>query len=90
MRVIAIESFSDGILKTYGEGEYIGDKIPNIDPFNKLKIKNPCILLDNGKYVWGFECWWGDVDKFKEKYKDSIKEEILVDIVNIDIIEETQ
>lgn len=24
---------------------------------------NPCIKLDSGKYVWGFECWWGPKDK---------------------------
>lgn len=29
MRVTAIESIKDGVCRSYGEGEYIGDKEPN-------------------------------------------------------------
>jgi hypothetical protein len=25
---------------------------------------NPCIELDNGGTVWGFQCWWGAEDQF--------------------------
>ena len=82
MRVIAIESMTDGVMRLYGEGELIKDKVPNVSPFNENNIRNPCILLDSGKYVWGFQCWWGDVTKVREKYKDVIKEEIIVDIKN--------
>lgn len=81
MRVLAIESIKDGIMKSYGEGEYIGNKVPDYPPFNSFGVKNPCIKLDSGKYVWGFQCWWGEVDKIRELYKD-IKQEIIVEIDN--------
>jgi len=80
MRVIAIESIKDGVMRSYGEGEYIGDRIPDIDPFNEVKLKNPCIKLDSGKYIWGFQCWWGSVESVRKKYKDGIKEKIIVDV----------
>jgi len=28
--------------------------------------RNPRIDLDNGGHVWGFECWWGQEDRFEE------------------------
>jgi hypothetical protein len=28
-------------------------------------ITNPRIRLDNGKTVWGVECWWGPEDEIK-------------------------
>lgn len=80
MRVIAIESLKDGVLKSYGDGEYIGDKEPNGGWMKDTGIKNPCIKLDNGKYVWGFQCWWGETDSIMKKYKERIKETIIVDV----------
>ena len=82
MKVIAIESMKDGVLKVFGEGEYIGDKIPDVEPFKNNGIENPCIKLDSGKYVWGFQCWWGDLLEFRDKYKDHIKSEETVKIEN--------
>jgi len=29
--------------------------------------KNPRLTLDNGKQVWGIQCWWGAEDKIKDK-----------------------
>jgi hypothetical protein len=83
MKVTAIESIKDGICRSYGEGEYIGDKEPNGGWMKDTGIKNPCIKLDSGKYVWGFQCWWGATDKFNEKYKNSIKETIIVEVPEI-------
>lgn len=82
-KVIAIESLKEGKLRYFGEGEYIGNKVQSEGMFGEMDIPNPCILLDNGKYVWGMECWWGDLDKFNEKYSDSIEERILVEPSNI-------
>ena len=73
IRVTAFQSILHGHFVTYGDGELLEDKIPNVTPFKELKRTNPCIKLDTGKYVWGFMCWWGDVDKVREKYKDLIK-----------------
>lgn len=75
-RVVAIESFKNGVLKLFGEGIYVGNKIPDTPPFNEIKLRNPCIKLDSGKYVWGMECWWGEKEKFYEKYGEHIKETI--------------
>lgn len=82
MRVIAIESISKGVCRSFGEGEYIGDREPSEGEMKG--IKNPCIKLDNGRYVWGYQCWWGEIKKFEEKYKDIIKATIMVETdVNI-------
>lgn len=80
MRVIAIESLKDGICRSYGEGEYIGDKEPNGGWMKGTGIKNPCIKLDSGQYVWGYQCWWGEIKEFNERYKNSIKETVIVEV----------
>lgn len=33
-------------------------------------VKNPCIKLDNGETVWGYQCWWGPEDKVKASIGD--------------------
>ena len=83
MRVGALQSFKDGILCYYGEGSLLNDKIPDAPPFNTVNISNPCIKLDSGKYVWGFECWWGELEKFKSEYADKATEIIMVEPDNI-------
>lgn len=80
MRVTAIESFKNGVLRSYGEGELLEDKIPSIEPFKSIGLKNPCIKLDNGGYVWGFQCWWGETTKFNEKYEGKWTEKVIVEI----------
>ncbi len=78
MRVTAMESMKNGVCKIYGHGELIEGTVPNTEPFKKHKIKNPCIKLDNGKYVWGFQCWWGEYEKTKSDYLDKATEVIEV------------
>lgn len=87
MRVVALESLKEGIAHSYGEGEYIGDKVPDINPFREIGFANPCIRLDTGKYVWGFECWWGEKEEFDKQYGPEIKETIIVEPKNIQIYE---
>ena len=79
MRVIAFKSFKDGVMKSYGEGEYVGYRIPNTELFKSFQITNPCIKLDSGKYVWGLMCWWGSLEIFKEQYGSFIKETIIIE-----------
>ena len=49
-----------------GFGEFIGREVPDENArglcpiIRKLGIKNPKIILDNKKIVWGGECWWSD------------------------------
>jgi len=68
-RVGAICSYhkEDG-LSLYGEGTYIGDLYPSAGPFEGMGIRNPCIRLDDGDYVWGYQCWWGELEEVKRKY----------------------
>lgn len=74
MRVGAIQSIKDGVAKFYGYGEYVGDEIPSKDSVNKFTkmlgtngIANPKIVLDDGRVVWGCECWWGPEDQIKKR-----------------------
>lgn len=30
--------------------------------------ENPCIYLDSGDIVWGYQCWWGPLDRFEKKF----------------------
>ncbi len=83
MRVRAIKSLKNGVCYDFGEGELIENSVPDISPFNRVNITNPCIKLDTGKYVWGFECWWGEAEKFNQTYADKIKEVIMVEPKNI-------
>lgn len=48
----------------FGHGVYVGDEdCPVLGVFGKGQyLKNPKIVLDNGKVVWGCQCWWAPVD----------------------------
>jgi hypothetical protein len=45
-------------------------------------LSNPRIKLDNGKTVWGYECWWSSMEGIDI---DSIEDELGKKIVVIDI-----
>jgi hypothetical protein len=85
-RVVAVFESADNIVKIFGEGIYDGDFVPYEAAGNmakmlsELDMKNPRIRLDNGKIVYGCECWWSSVDKFKEQTKN-------MTIVQVDIDE---
>lgn len=78
-RVIAISCVKDGIVYYYGEGVYTGDFLlpPEARGFN-FGQENPRIDLDNGKTVYGCECWWGPIDKVKTNFESL--EWVVVDI----------
>lgn len=80
MRVIAFQSFNDGVLRSHGEGELLGKLEPSSGLFSGTKQKNPCIKLDNGKYVWGYQCYFIEKDAFDEKFTGLIKKTIIVDV----------
>ncbi len=71
-RVGAILSQEDGVIEFLGYGTYVGDEVPYgadgilAETVVKYNIKNPCILLDSGKKVFGCECWWGPEETVKE------------------------
>jgi len=51
-----------------------------IRQFVEKTVSNPRIKLDNGKTVWGYECWWSNVEDI-----DSVDEMLDKKIVEIDI-----
>ncbi len=63
-RVVAIRSADSKRVLTFGEGVYQGRVY-----CEALGYENPCILLDMGMRVWGYQCWWGPVDQMKERFK---------------------
>lgn len=88
-KVVAIKRSTSTEIILYGKGEYIGDKIPNTPSFIRNKLENPCIKLDDGTYVWGFQCWWGDIEGYESSKYSKLKEIIeplekqeIIDIYN--------
>lgn len=60
-RVGAIRNADDKNVYMFGWGTYEGDKVPPTG--SPIQYPNPCIKLDSGKQVYGFECWWGPEEK---------------------------
>jgi len=87
MRVFAIRNSEAGRVYLYGFGTYEGDEAPDKEAQGVKGLsalcggKNPKILLDNGKVVWGCECWWGPEEKFYEKFANA-------QIIEVDIVAE--
>ena len=70
-RVGAIRDGDGDTINLYGFGVYEGDqKVPTDIAWYEGQI-NPRIKLDDGRVVWGMQCWWGAEDKIKERIKDS-------------------
>ncbi len=85
-RILAISHGKDGELFVFGEGEYVGEEVPDShvggfmgQALRDGKIPNPCIRLDSGKKVYGCECWWGPVGQVKKKYAEWTFVEIDID-----------
>ena len=67
-RVGAILSANDDVVKLLGFGVYAGDFKPDVPclGFSPEELPdgfvNPKIQLDDGRVVWGCQCWWGTED----------------------------
>lgn len=59
-RVGAIKKSSKKTVHLFGYGVYDGDH-PHafFDDEPDFEIDSPRITLDDGRTVWGCECWWG-------------------------------
>jgi len=68
-RVGAISSADEKGCRFFGYGIYEGDFVPpkTIGLSGRAGIPNPRIKLDNGKTVYGCECWWGGEEAIKKK-----------------------
>lgn len=50
----------------FGYGVYEGDFPVNLTLMGEeIELPNPRIKLDNGKHVYGLECWWGPEAEIK-------------------------
>jgi len=73
-----------------GYGELIGYETPDenargVAPIVRaLGQLNPKILLDNGKIVWGCECWWDKESIVKKDIEQFIKEGFVITEVDIE------
>ena len=68
VRVGAICSADENTVRLFGYGVYDGDHVPPDDV--GLGHPNPRITLDNGKVVWGCECWWASEERIKRAVGD--------------------
>ena len=72
-RVGAILSGDEKAIKFLGFGEYVGEEVPPADTggfgsmIHVAGLTNAKIKLDNGKIVWGCECWWGGEEAVKKE-----------------------
>lgn len=60
-RAGAILSTNDTEVRLLGYGVYDGYVMHPEHGF-----ENPRITLDDGRHVWGMECWWGPEEKIKQ------------------------
>lgn len=85
-RVGCILESNDKEVKFLGYGKLVGAEIPHDkvvgfgERIRKAKQKNPKIILDSGKDVFGCECWWNDEEVIKKRMKGLI-------IIDVDIDE---
>lgn len=69
-RVAAIMDASATDVRLFGYGTYVGDEVPPPEiqfMGMHIDVPNPKIVLDDGKVVWGCECWWGPEEETKAK-----------------------
>jgi hypothetical protein len=87
-RVGAVLSATDTTVNFLGWGVYEGDFVPSEEAMGLASVirnagrKNPRIKLENGKYVFGCECWWGTEKQVRERLLAG-KEVVHVDIDDV-------
>lgn len=65
-RIGAVLSANKETVNLLGYGIYAGDEIPPNGILHIIGAKNPKLQLDNGKMVWGYQCWWGSEDAVRK------------------------
>lgn len=80
-RVGAISHVTKTTAYLFGYGRYDGDVTPSeelgVQFFgNPMRIPNPQITLDNGKKVYGCECWWGPEEVVKKRLAEKVVVEV--------------
>lgn len=75
------------------EGDFIFEDVTSADPLTdeerldhntKVGIEgpfsNPRIRLDDGRIVWGCECWWGAVEIVEKRLGDRVRVPANIDL----------
>lgn len=74
-RIGAVLSSNENEVRLIGYGTYAGEEVPPDDPtrkrglmglVHKMERKNPKLIMDNGRVIWGCECWWASEEFVKE------------------------
>lgn len=73
---VDVETAVSEVVEQYKSARKVTPELP--DTFTReharialiLSESSPRIRLDSGEVVWGYECWWSDVETFAEKSKD--------------------
>ncbi len=73
----AVLSANQKEVKLLGFGVYEGDFVPEADApgwmtqiLRDSGVRNPRIRLDDGRTVYGCQCWWGLEDSVKASFGD--------------------
>lgn len=69
-RVGAIQKANETSVYLFGYGVYEGNHIPEEGWLHEANIPNPKIVLDDGRSVYGYQCWWGPEDSVKRQIGD--------------------
>lgn len=92
MRVGAVMSADDKSVKMFGWGTHVGDEVPGPEvagfmgeALREHKQTNPKIVLDDGKVVWGCECWWGPEDKVRSMIGGRLLEQVDIEAVRAEL-----
>ena len=89
-RVGAILSADESGVKFLGYGTFEGEFVPPKEVgglgvfLNELNVPNTKITLDNGKVVWGCECWWAPEAEMKQKLEGKTIIETDIDVVRLE------
>lgn len=74
MVVAVLGRGDDGVVRSFGTGRYAGMDCPPDDVMMRqfgrtvAGYRNPKVVLDTGKTVWGCECWWGPAERVEKAF----------------------
>jgi len=80
LRVGAMKDVDSDKVYLYGYGVLIGKTVPTRGLLRDIGRRVPTIMLDNGKVVYDFECWWGSEEDVKEAVRD--RDVVMVEVPN--------
>lgn len=80
-RVGAFLSKTETSVVMLGYGVHEGDHVPprGTPGIFLTGFPNPRIRLDDGRTVWGCQCWWGPEEKVRAMVKDLVQTQGVVE-----------